>query len=85
MIKIIINFYFFNNNGSFAQNASIKGIVIDSLSNGNTLIGANVILEGTSLGTATDNEGVLYIKNINPAKYIIKVSYILDICFFKRD
>ena len=33
-----------------------KRNVVDSLS-GNTLIGANVILEGTSLGMATNNEG----------------------------
>ena len=58
-----------------AQSASIKGTVVDSLS-GNTLIGANVILEGTSLGMATDNEGRYNIPNVNPGQYIIKVSYI---------
>ena len=58
-----------------AQSASIKGTVVDSLS-GNTLIGANVILEGTSLGMATDNEGRYNIPNVNPGQYVIKVSYI---------
>ena len=58
-----------------AQSASIKGTVVDSLS-GNTLIGANVILEGTSLGMATDNEGRYNIPNVNPGRYTIKVSYI---------
>ena len=58
-----------------AQSASIKGTVVDSLS-GNTLIGANVILEGTSLGMATDNEGRYNIPNVNPGQYIIRVSYI---------
>lgn len=58
-----------------AQSASIKGTVVDSLS-GNTLIGANVILEGTSLGMATDKEGRYNIPNVNPGQYVIKVSYI---------
>ena len=39
-----------------AQSASIKGVVSDSV-NANALIGANVIIEGTSLGMATDNDG----------------------------
>ena len=60
---------------SFGQNASLRGIVLDSLSS-EPLVGANVFLTGTSLGTATDDEGVFVIKNINPAKYQVKVSYI---------
>ena len=59
----------------YGQSATIKGVVSDSLS-GNTLIGANVFISGTSLGAATDDEGAFIIKNITPGQYNIKVSYI---------
>ena len=57
------------------QSATIRGVVSDSLS-GNTLIGANVFISGTSLGAATDDAGAFIIKNITPGSYNIKVSYI---------
>ena len=57
------------------QSATIQGVVSDSLS-GNTLIGANVFISGTSLGAATDDAGAFIIKNITPGSYNIKVSYI---------
>ena len=58
-----------------AQSATIKGVVSDSV-NSNALIGANVIIEGTSLGMATDNDGEYNISNVSPGTYNIKVSYI---------
>ena len=58
-----------------AQSATIKGVVSDSV-NANALIGANVIIEGTSLGMATDNDGKYNISNVSPGTYNIKVSYI---------
>ena len=58
-----------------AQSATIKGVVSDSV-NSNALIGANVIIEGTSLGMATDNDGKYNISNVSPGTYKIKVSYI---------
>ncbi len=58
-----------------AQSATIKGVVSDSV-NSNALIGANVIIEGTSLGMATDNDGKYNISNVSPGTYNIKVSYI---------
>ena len=58
-----------------AQSATIKGVVSDSV-NANALIGANVIIQGTSLGMATDNDGKYNISNISPGTYNIKaVSY----------
>ena len=59
----------------YGQNSTIQGIVSDSLS-GNNLIGANVFLQGTSLGAATDDEGAFIIKNITPGVYNVKVTYI---------
>ena len=59
----------------FSQNSVISGTVIDSV-NGNALIGANVVIEGTSLGIATDADGKYKLTNITEGDYIVKVTYI---------
>ena len=59
----------------FGQQSSIKGKVTDG-SNNSPLIGANVILEGTNLGAATDDKGQYEIKNLKAGNYTITVSYI---------
>ena len=43
--------------------------------NGSPLIGANVIIEGTSLGAATSTDGRYTITQISPGNYTITVSY----------
>lgn len=53
----------------------LKGVVTDSLNN-NELIGANVFLVGTSLGSATNIEGKYTITSISEGTYFVKVSYI---------
>ena len=53
----------------------LKGSVIDSLTNV-TLVGANIILNGTSIGAATDIEGNYSINSIPPGNYTVKCSYI---------
>ncbi len=53
----------------------LKGVVTDSLTN-NELIGANVFLVGTSLGSATNIEGKYSISSIAEGNYIVRVSYI---------
>jgi len=59
----------------YSQSASISGTVKDSL-NGDALIGANVFIEGTSLGAATMDNGQYQVNNVNLGTYTIKVSYI---------
>ena len=54
---------------------SVKGIVSDA-SNGEPLIGANVIIKGTVLGAATDKSGLYRIKRIPVGKQVIKFSYL---------
>lgn len=49
---------------------------IKDASTGETLIGANVLIEGTNLGTASDADGNYVILNIPPGKYNVKFSYI---------
>ncbi|RKX85227.1 MAG: TonB-dependent receptor, partial [Spirochaetes bacterium] len=53
----------------------IVGKVIDK-STGEGLITANVAIEGTNRGTATDNKGDFYILNVPPGMYTIRVMYI---------
>jgi len=53
----------------------IKGVVTDSLSN-EELVGANVILVGTSLGASSNIEGEYSISAIPSGQYIVKCSYL---------
>jgi CarboxypepD_reg-like domain/TonB-dependent Receptor Plug Domain len=59
----------------FAQSGKIKGKVTD-LSSGEPLIGANVLVVGTSLGAATDVKGEYTIFNLQAGVYEVKSSYI---------
>ena len=58
-----------------SQTMTVRGIVKDSGSN-DPLVGANVYITGTSLGTATSDEGKYNIANVNPGTYMLKASYI---------
>jgi len=53
----------------------ISGIITDS-STGESLIGANVMLDGTSLGAATDIDGHYNILNVSPGFYALRVEMI---------
>ena len=58
-----------------AQQGTITGRVSDT-TNKSPLIGANVVLEGTTQGTATDADGKYAILQVDPGMYTIMVSYI---------
>lgn len=60
---------------ALAQVGKITGIVKDA-STGETLIGANIILEGTTIGAATDIEGYYVILNVPPGIYNLRVSMV---------
>lgn len=60
---------------SFAQTGSISGKVTDA-SNNEVLIGANIIVTGTTTGASTDLDGFYSIKSLTPGTYQLKVSYI---------
>lgn len=55
--------------------SNIEGVIKDTLTN-EPLIGANVILVGTSLGAATDEAGQYIIRGIESGTYVIRVTYI---------
>ncbi len=59
----------------YSQAGTIAGTVKDK-SKPESLIGATVIIEGTSVGTTTDINGNFTIYNVRPGTYNLKVSYI---------
>ena len=60
---------------TYAQSTSITGTVLDAES-GESLIGANVIIEGTAVGSTTDLDGHYTIKSVAPGSYNLIFSYI---------
>ena len=58
-----------------AQKASINGRVIDKNTK-EELIGVNILIQGTHIGTITDFNGNFSIQNIEPGTYNIQCSYI---------
>lgn len=61
--------------GSFAQAGNIKGEVKDART-GETLVGANILIQGTTRGTITDLDGQYTLSDVTPGTYNIVVSYI---------
>ena len=68
--------FFFLSIQAFAQGSGgLKGKVFDQTTKSD-LVGANLILKGTSLGAAADINGNYEISNIPAGKHIVVVSYI---------
>ncbi|MDZ4699211.1 MAG: TonB-dependent receptor [Rhodothermales bacterium] len=59
----------------FAQKGAITGVVVDA-ETGETLIGANVLIEGTATGTTTDFDGRYAIHALDAGMYSVVFSYI---------
>ncbi|MCB9248703.1 MAG: carboxypeptidase-like regulatory domain-containing protein [Ignavibacteriales bacterium] len=74
MKKILTLILFSINIFLYAQTGTLNGVVKDNL--GNPLIGANIIIEGTLLGTATNSDGKFKVVKIKNGKYTIKASMI---------
>jgi hypothetical protein len=73
---LLVFISFLISNYIFAQSAgSISGKVIDS-NTGESIIGANLILENTNFGAATDIDGNYEIRNIPAGKYSLLVSFL---------
>lgn len=60
---------------SMAQNGTIKGKIVDAKST-EPIIGANVVIEGTTVGGASDLDGNFQINNVKPGTYNIVVSFV---------
>ncbi|HEX3073732.1 MAG TPA: carboxypeptidase-like regulatory domain-containing protein, partial [Ignavibacteriales bacterium] len=59
----------------FAQSGKISGMVKDA-GTCEGLIGANIVISGTTMGAATDIEGSYVILNIPPGSYEVKASMV---------
>ncbi len=59
----------------FAQTGTIRGVVKDKVSD-EPIIGANVSIQGTSLGASTDLDGLFVISKVTPGTYTLIISSI---------
>jgi len=75
MIKLSFLLFLFFPFILFAQTGKVVGTVTDPRS-GEPLIGANITIEGTVLGTATGIDGSLLILNVGPGTYSFRASYV---------
>ncbi|MEN6455393.1 MAG: TonB-dependent receptor [Prolixibacteraceae bacterium] len=77
-IKKIISLLLFLSISLFSfsqQEATISGLVTD-IKTKEPLVGATVMLEGTTTGTVTDFDGVYRLERIKPGTYTIRCSFI---------
>lgn len=58
-----------------AWGGTVKGIVTDSESR-DPLVGANIVVSGTTMGTTTDEDGFFMMQNIPDGNYTLMFSYV---------
>ena len=80
MEKIIIVFFgiisgLFFTPDAFAQFGSIEGTVTDK-ERQESLIGTNVIIDGTTIGTITNSEGYFLLSKLEPGEYDLRFSFV---------
>ncbi|MFZ0391543.1 MAG: TonB-dependent receptor [Calditrichia bacterium] len=60
---------------ALAQNTgTVRGVVTDA--SGEPLVGANIYLEGTTMGSSTDSDGTFVIRNVPSGTYTAVASYL---------
>jgi len=75
MKKILFLFLVLLSTIAFAQKGNIRGFVYDKES-GEPIIFCNVFLKGTTIGAATDINGMYNISKVNSGNYTVVVTYI---------
>ncbi|MCB0732471.1 MAG: carboxypeptidase-like regulatory domain-containing protein, partial [Ignavibacteriae bacterium] len=75
VIKLSFVFLLILQSFVFGQSGSIKGIVTESGTD-DPLIGANIVIEGTSIGASSDFDGNYLIRSIPAGSHTITVTYI---------
>jgi len=75
LLLFLVCFLIVTQNLTAGTQGKLFGTIIDK-SNDEMLVGANIYLEGTSLGAASDEEGKYIIINITPGTYNIVVEYV---------
>ena len=73
--SLLVLFFGTTINCGFAQNASVKGRIIEELSN-TPIPFATAVLEGTSIGAVSDIDGNFVIEDVIPGTYNISVSFL---------
>ncbi len=72
---LVISLLFLLPTLALAQEGKLRGKVTDK-ETGDPLIGANVVIKGTSLGASTDLSGDYVVLGVPPGVYTVEVSYI---------
>jgi len=76
LMCFVLVFLLISSSATFAQkNGAVSGRVMD-VDTKEYLPGANIILEGTNFGAASDHSGLYRISNIPPGAYTLVASYI---------
>ncbi|NLT03105.1 MAG: TonB-dependent receptor [Bacteroidales bacterium] len=68
---------------TLAQTGAIRGVVVDGQTN-ESLIGASIMIEGTTKGAVTDMDGAYAIPSLTPGTYTIRVTYISYVTLTKE-
>ena len=73
--RYLINILFLASTQLIATNYTVSGHVYDK-NNGNPLVGANVFIDQTAIGSATNEDGFYELKSMKAGSYKIKSAYI---------
>ncbi|MBI1933110.1 MAG: TonB-dependent receptor [Ignavibacteriales bacterium] len=74
-ISLLIFLFVLTHSNIFSQSGALKGKVFDG-STKEALFGANLIIKGTNIGSATDMEGNYIIRNVPSGSQTLEISYI---------
>ncbi len=75
LVRPLLPLFFISLGAVAGQTGKIAGRVTDA-STKEVMIGATVMLQGTTIGTITDVDGFYTMNNIPPGKYTVSVSYV---------
>lgn len=71
LLYSLLTLFMFHYNGLAGTTGKIAGTVKDANTQ-ESLIGVNIVIEGTTMGAATDTDGDYYIINVPPGTYSLK-------------
>lgn len=72
---LLLVVFLFLQTSLLAQNGSVKGVIRDSQT-GESLIGASILIQGTTKGTITDLDGNFVLENVQAGDYNLVISYV---------
>ncbi len=79
LFKLVLTFVLLTSicpvSGQETGKGTLRGIIRDS-ETGDPLIGVNIVVLGTYLGSSSDADGFFVIPKVNPGEYALEISYI---------